>query len=250
MTERVERARRLGEILMAERSLAVREKRLMADLEEVRGDEKSLEGEIRRVKERLMALREERVEVVRGVVEEEAAMAEGPRERFGVDTCLKGVGARLAAEFIEGYLEVKGAPGLKGIGEAMVAAAAKYGIRGAYILGHAIHESGWGRSRIAKEKNNLFGWAADDAAPFSRAGSFESKAMCIDFVMGRVDELYLTEGGRFFRGAACLGRGGAAAYGMNAKYARDPEWGAKIAAIAEAIEVASVRWVAGQAPEE
>jgi len=43
------------------------------------------------------------------------------------------------------------------------------GINPIFILALAIHESGWGKSQIARAKNNLFGWGAVDADPFNRA---------------------------------------------------------------------------------
>ena len=114
-----------------------------------------------------------------------------------------------------------------------MAAAKKHGINATYILAHAIHETGWGKSKIFREKNNLFGWSAFDATPFASARGFPDHATCIDFVMGKVDALYLRPGGKHFRQKPCLGD---ATQGMNVMYATDKQWGEKIARIARKIE--------------
>ncbi len=41
---------------------------------------------------------------------------------------------------------------------AIFEASGDYGLNPIYILAHAIWESGWGRSTIARIKNNLFGY--------------------------------------------------------------------------------------------
>lgn len=153
-------------------------------------------------------------------------------EAFSVDSDLKTRPSPLTAAKIDAYME-KMAPGLKGIGEAVMAAAAKHGINATYIVAHAIHETGWGKSKIFREKNNLFGWSAFDATPFASAKGFPDHATCIDFVMGKVNALYLKPGGKHFRQRACLGDD---TRGMNVMYASDKQWGEKIARIARKIE--------------
>lgn len=160
------------------------------------------------------------------------------RAPFGIDTNLKTTKSPITADFIDTYLRGKATGALAGIGGAVIAAAEKYGIHAAYIVAHAALESGWGASRIAREKNNLFGWSAFDKTPYASARAFPSREEGIDFVLGRIDTLYLTPGGRFYRSAPCLGRKGAGGYGMNVCYASDPDWGRKIARIAEAMEAA------------
>ena len=65
----------------------------------------------------------------------------------------------------------------------------RYDINATYIVAHAILESGWGRSIIARTKHNLFGWQAYDEDP-GQAKSFASDAECIKFVTGRINEVY------------------------------------------------------------
>ena len=49
---------------------------------------------------------------------------------------------------------------LAGIGEALILAEAKTEVNALVLAAIIVHESGWGRSRIAKEKNNLAGLGA------------------------------------------------------------------------------------------
>lgn len=153
-------------------------------------------------------------------------------EPFSIDSDLKTRPSPLTATGIDRYLTTM-ASGLNGIGGPVTAAAAKYGINATYILAHAIHETEWGTSKILKEKKNLFGWQAFDASPFESAKGFPDHATCIDFVVGKVNERYLTPTGVHFRQKACLGN---KKYGMNVKYATDEKWGEKIARIARKLE--------------
>lgn len=96
----------------------------------------------------------------------------------------------------------------------------RYKINPAYILAHAILESGWGRSKIAKEKNNLFGYRAYDSSPYKSAVSFKNYLQCIDVVMKHIQVDYLTLNGEYYNGPTLEG--------MNKKYATDPTWATKI----------------------
>ena len=160
------------------------------------------------------------------------------KKSFTIDTNLKTTVSPISESFIDEYLETKRNGELSGIGNAVIAASRKYGINAAYIVAHAALETGWGSSRIAKEKNNLFGWSAFDNSPYSSATGFPSRAECIDFVMGRINALYLTPSGKYYRKAPCLGHKPPNGYGMNVKYATDPNWGQKIAITANALEQA------------
>ena len=156
-----------------------------------------------------------------------------PKEAFSVDSNLKERPSPLTAALIEKYLNEKG-PDLAGIGEPVMAAAKKYGINATYIVAHAIHETGWGTSKMCREKNNLFGFQAYDYDT-GRAGTFASFAECINFVMGYVNDNYLTKGGKYFEGEPCLGDKDKG-YGMNVHYATDPHWAQAIADHAENLE--------------
>jgi hypothetical protein len=71
-------------------------------------------------------------------------------------------------------------------------------------------------------------------ALFSATG-FPSREACIDFVMGRVDTLYLNPTGKYFRQAPCVGN---MLFGMNVEYAAEADWGANVAIIGRQMEAA------------
>jgi uncharacterized protein YraI len=117
---------------------------------------------------------------------------------------------------------------LVGLGSAFIEAQKRYGVNAQYLAAHAILESGWGLSSIARDKNNLFGYGAYDEDPYDSAAAFASFRDCIQFIAYFVRTQYLEPTGRWFGGASTLD-------GMNVHYATDPDWAEKIAAIMERI---------------
>lgn len=71
----------------------------------------------------------------------------------------------------------------------------EYGINGIFLASLAIHESGWGTSRIALDKNNLFGYQAYDASPYISAKQFETYEEGIDLVARVLIKYYLNSSG-------------------------------------------------------
>ena len=67
-------------------------------------------------------------------------------------------------------------------------------------LAHAILESNWGRSKIARDKHNLYGWAAYDNSAYDSAHGFMNELFCIEAWSKWFDETYLTSTGNQFRG--------------------------------------------------
>lgn len=61
------------------------------------------------------------------------------------------------------------------------------GINAVFLASVSALESGWGRSDVANEYNNLFGWSSNNGYKH-----FESKEECILFVAHKIKELYLT----------------------------------------------------------
>ncbi|WP_345242319.1 N-acetylglucosaminidase [Pontibacillus salipaludis] len=114
---------------------------------------------------------------------------------------------------------------LFGHGESFIKAQEKYGVNALYLMAHAIHESGWGNSSIARDKNNLYGLNATDDNPYGNAFEFNSIEDNIMFAAQFVKDGYLTGTG-FRANGDYLGNKGE---GMNVKYASDPYWGQKIA---------------------
>lgn len=114
-----------------------------------------------------------------------------------------------------------------GSGQYFVDAATKYNINVGYLVSHAILESGWGTSEIAKTKFNLFGFKAYDVNPGESAEAFKSLQDGIDSCARYISEKYLNGSDwRYF--GAFVGEKGR---GMNVKYASDPYWGESIASI-------------------
>jgi flagellum-specific peptidoglycan hydrolase FlgJ len=142
---------------------------------------------------------------------------------FTVDTDLTQPSGETAAN-IDSFLA--GTP-MAGLGAPFMAAEAKYHVSARYFVAHAINESGWGRSAIARDKHNLFGYGADDAHPYQDAVSFPTFADGIDFVARMVQRYYLTPGGVFYHGPTLRG--------INVAYASDKTWADKVARIARAI---------------
>ena len=111
---------------------------------------------------------------------------------------------------------------LEGLGEAFVQAEIDYNVNAMFLLTLAIHESAWGRSDIARDKNNLFGFGAYDASPYKSAVAFNSKAEGVFRVAKHLSENYLTEGAKCFSGGYTLRH-------VNMKYASDETWASQLA---------------------
>ncbi|MDM5153251.1 SH3 domain-containing protein [Bacillus sp. DX1.1] len=116
---------------------------------------------------------------------------------------------------------------LIGLGQYFVNAAAKYEMNSSYLLSHAILESGWGKSHIAQDKKNLFGFRAIDSDPYNGATAFKTWEEGIDFSAAYIDKHYLTPSGNTYNG----GNLGDKSQGMNVMYASDENWGQQIASL-------------------
>jgi beta-N-acetylglucosaminidase len=110
--------------------------------------------------------------------------------------------------------------GLEGLGASFVDAEKKYNVNAWFLAGLAIHESGYGSSKIATEKNNVFGFQAYDASPYASARTFNTKAEGVDTVAKYISENYLTAGGKYYNGVSIDGIG--------KRYATDPNWSTAI----------------------
>lgn len=126
------------------------------------------------------------------------------------------------------YRRKMNGPGpLASLGRAFISAQNQYGVNALYLLAHAIHESAWGSSQIAQQKDNLFGFGAVDSDPYNGAKKFASYKGCIDYVANYVDQQYQDPAGAYFYGDML----GNKETGMNVKYASDPYWGQEIAGL-------------------
>ncbi|MFZ7133061.1 MAG: cell wall-binding repeat-containing protein [Eubacteriales bacterium] len=116
---------------------------------------------------------------------------------------------------------------INGKGEAFIKAQNDFGVNAALLLAFAAHESGYGTSSIAKNKNNLFGVNATDSNPYGDADTYSSVEASIYFQAEyMISRKYLdaNEDSRYFGPNV-----GSKAEGLNVKYASDPYWGEKIA---------------------
>lgn len=143
-----------------------------------------------------------------------------------------------ADDFDEAFYDVSGRdPSLSvmdGIGEYFVEAQNEYGINALILYAMAAHESAWGTSSYAVERNNLFGWAAYDSDP-NNASSFASLEKAIDEHAGYNLRKYTDIYSSLFFGSHVGNKGS----GFNVQYASDPYWGMDIAAIAYQIDKAN-----------
>jgi beta-N-acetylglucosaminidase len=135
-------------------------------------------------------------------------------------------GATLAATFTDVTLpsgatataideKLKGTA-LEGLGAAFVKAENEHGVNAWFLTAIATHESGNGTSRIAQDKNNLFGFQAYDATPYASARSFATAADGIDYVASYLSKAYLTPGGAYYNGTSVDAVG--------KRYATDTGW--------------------------
>ena len=104
--------------------------------------------------------------------------------------------------------------------EAFYNAEQKYGVNGIFIAAVGIHESAWGTSYLAKEKNNLFGYRAYDRDPINSAQDFETYVDAINVVAEALSKNYLTPTGSYYNGTTIEA--------INTKYASDKAWHEKV----------------------
>lgn len=117
---------------------------------------------------------------------------------------------------------------MQGLGEAFVRAELQTGVNAIFLTSLAIHESAWGKSRIASDKNNMFGYGAYDASPYKSAVYFGSKQEGIIFVANKLKQNYLLQSGKYYKGSTLPA--------VNIRYSSDSKWSSKIATTMNQIE--------------
>lgn len=103
----------------------------------------------------------------------------------------------------------------------------QYNINGVFVVAVGIHESAWGTSKIAREKNNLFGYGAYDSNPYNGAYSFSNYSESIDLIARVFVKYYINPKGTSIYGgekAAGTYYNGPTLSGINIKYATDKNW--------------------------
>lgn len=132
----------------------------------------------------------------------------------------------LSVAFFERTFAGVTATNLQGTGEALILAEKTHGINSLILASIIIHESAWGKSTIAKQKNNLAGLNATDCDPQNNAFYFESKAASIMHLAKLLAEDYVP-GGRFYGGQ----NGEFDLRGIGVRYAADVNWADKVAGV-------------------
>lgn len=103
----------------------------------------------------------------------------------------------------------------------------QYNINGIFVAAVGIHESAWGTSKIAQNKNNLFGYGAYDSNPYNGAYSFSNYSESIDLIARVFVKYYINpKGVNIYGGEKAVGTyyNGATLSGINKKYATDSNW--------------------------
>lgn len=103
----------------------------------------------------------------------------------------------------------------------------EYNINGIFVAAVGIHESAWGTSKIALNKNNLFGYGAYDSNPYNGAYDFEDYAESIDLVSRVFVKYYINPSGtNIYDGQKANGKyySGNTLYAVNKRYATDKNW--------------------------
>ena len=103
----------------------------------------------------------------------------------------------------------------------------QYNINGIFVAAVGIHESNWGTSKIALQKNNLFGYGAYDSNPYNGAYQFSNYSESIDLIARVFVKYYLNPSGtNIYGGEKAIGTyyNGTTLVGVNTKYARDKYW--------------------------
>lgn len=103
----------------------------------------------------------------------------------------------------------------------------QYNINGIFVAAVGIHESSWGTSKIAIQKNNLFGYGANDSNPYNGAYEFNNYAESIDLIARVFTKYYLNpKGTSIFGGEKAIGSyyNGTTLSSVNMKYATDKNW--------------------------
>lgn len=88
----------------------------------------------------------------------------------------------------------------KGQADIFLEAEKKHGVNAFFLIALAGHESGWGTSRLAQDKNNYTGFSAYNHSPYESGTDFQNLRDCIMHTASRINEKYLTKGGDYHNG--------------------------------------------------
>ena len=103
----------------------------------------------------------------------------------------------------------------------------QYNVNGIFIAAVGIHESGWGTSKIALNKKNLFGYGAYDNSAYTSSYTFSSYSEGIDLIARVFVKYYLNPAGtKIYNGETAYGKyyNGNTLLSVNKRYATDKNW--------------------------
>lgn len=112
----------------------------------------------------------------------------------------------------------------------------EYNVNGLFIAAIGIHESNWGTSTIARDKNNLFGYGSYDSSAYESSFEFENYRNGIETLAKVLSKYYLNEPGTpIYDGETAVGSyfNGPTVTGVNIRYASDPNWSNRVYTIME-----------------
>ncbi len=107
----------------------------------------------------------------------------------------------------------------------------KYNINGIFLAAVGIHESAWGTSRLAMDKNNLFGFNANDRDPYNLATTFNDYENAIYAVAEALSTKYLHTTGTLINDSIVASGAyynGTTLKSVNIRYASDEGWADKV----------------------
>lgn len=113
---------------------------------------------------------------------------------------------------------------LKDYAPYFVAAEKEYGINAIFLASVAALESGWCRTDVAVNNNNLFGYKNRNGDGFH---VFSSKEESIRVVSAHLKNNYLTEGGKYYNGLSV--------WDINTEYCEQSDWATKVNSVAKGI---------------
>ena len=209
----------VAEIIRERRDELIRELDTITRLFDSEREQKSeLEQRNQELEEALINLNHRTCRIVAGADPGAAPLSRGGHERLTAITMPLDMPSGFTAERLE---RAFAGTALAGIGEALVQAERGTGTNALILAGIIIHESGWGTSRLAREKCNMAGLGAYDGSEYSSGITFDSRAGSIMF-LARLLATHYAPGGKHFGGSHDLA-------GIGARYATDPAWAQKVA---------------------
>jgi len=135
-------------------------------------------------------------------------------------------------EMFEQAWDEYGAVELKGSGKEFVKAEEKTGVNALTLAAISAHETNWGKSSLALQNNNFFGWGAFDHSPYESAANFDSRKESILHVAESLRDNYLSRDGRYHEGENL--------HAVNERYASDEQWAEKVSAVMKNIAKVSM----------